>query len=199
MFSILIEIIERIRARKHIVLNGANSLLLLAPGTRIKCGKGSKIVVNDGTVRIGFQSKTQPLHSHYQQNCLFLDSYSTLQFNGDVSIAAGATLRIENASTCIFEGNNIVSYNFLAICRRLMHIGRGACCAWNVTLVDDDLHRFQHKSGKSIALPPAKMIIENDVGIQMNVVVPRGVRIGKNAVVAAGTVLRQNVPENCTV
>jgi acetyltransferase-like isoleucine patch superfamily enzyme len=35
------------------------------------------------------------------------------------------------------------------------------------------------------------------VGIQMNVVIPRGVTVGKNSIISANTVLRQNIPENC--
>jgi acetyltransferase-like isoleucine patch superfamily enzyme len=123
---------------------------------------------------------------------------ATLVFEGDVCIAPGATIYVGKNATATFEGNNFVSYNFKLICNKEFSFGRFSNTSWGVTLIDDDLHRFRTCEGKKLRSISKPMRIGRNVGIQMNVAIPRGVTIGDNSVVAGGLVLREDIPENCT-
>ena len=66
------------------------------------------------------------------------------------------------------------------------------CLIGNYTLVmDTDFHSIEQRDKPGIAAP---VIIEDDVWLAANVTVLKGVRIGKGAVVAAGSVVVKDVP-----
>ena len=72
-----------------------------------------------------------------------------------------------------------------------MDIRKGVSVSWNVSLMDTDNHEVHYNpTGKSVALPFRQLLIRENAGLQMHVVVPRGVKIGVNSVISAGTTLR---------
>ena len=72
-------------------------------------------------------------------------------------------------------------------------IGDGVLCGANVTICDTDWHhpdpRRRHEPG-----PCAPVVIEDNVWLGMNVVVLKGVTIGRDAVIGAGSVVTKSVP-----
>ena len=50
--------------------------------------------------------------------------------------------------------------------------------------------------GKQLDVKRAPVIIGDNVAIQANVMIPRGLTIGDGAIIGAGTVLRQDIPAN---
>ena len=78
-------------------------------------------------------------------------------------------------------------------------IGNRVLIGSNSTLVDTDFHpldwverQLNPLNGKS-----APIVIEDDVFIGMNCVVLKGVRIGRGAVIGAGSVVTHNIPAGC--
>lgn len=72
-------------------------------------------------------------------------------------------------------------------------IGDDVLCGANVTICDTDWHhpdpRRRHEPG-----PCAPVVIEDNVWLGMNVVVLKGVTIGRDAVIGAGSVVTKSVP-----
>ncbi len=83
---------------------------------------------------------------------------------------------------------------FLPMC-----LHKNVSLSWNVTLIDDDGHFYYSSSGRKIKKIYRPMIVKKNAGIQMNVVVPKGIIIGENSIVAANCVLRSDVPDNSLV
>lgn len=198
MLTFLTRLVRRFKALKHVRLDGNRSRFIFAGSVNIRCGKGARIIVNNGIVRLGFPLPGHIKHASYATSEITLEDGATLQFDGDVCIASGATLFIGKDSTAIFAGNNFISHNFKLICTKEFRMGRFSNTSWNVTLIDDDKHRFRRPDGQVLRGLPRPLIIGDNVGLQMNVSIPRGVRIGNSSVIAGGMTVREDIPENST-
>lgn len=81
-----------------------------------------------------------------------------------------------------------------------IRIGKGCLIGANVTLVDTDFHatnpvnRRYNRNPDEIAVAP--IVIEDNVFIGADVFVLKGVTIGKNSVIGAGSVVTRDIPEN---
>lgn len=81
-----------------------------------------------------------------------------------------------------------------------IRIGVGCLIGANVTLADTDFHalkpanRRYNKNPDEIAVAP--IVIEDNVFIGADTFVLKGVTIGKNSVIGAGSVVTRDVPEN---
>jgi acetyltransferase-like isoleucine patch superfamily enzyme len=198
MLGFLVRFVRRIRAIKHVHLVDNRSRFIFAGSVNIRCGKGARIVVNNGIVRLGYPLPGHIHHASYATSEITLEEGATLQFDGDACIAPGATLFIGKHATATFAGNNFISHNFKLICTKEFHMGRFSNTSWNVTLIDDDKHRFRRPDGQVLRGLPRPLIIGDNVGLQMNVSIPRGVRIGNCSVIAGGMTVRENIPEYST-
>lgn len=187
---------RRLKALRHIGLGSNSSSFLFHKSVQIKAESGSEILINQGKVTLGFPISDPPFASH-PKSFVSLGKNSRLIFNGSVAIAPGATIRVRDNATVIFGGQNFVSHNLLLICEKHIEIEEFAALSWNVTLIDDDGHSFVDKKGRMLKGFYRPLVIRKNVGIQMNVQIPRGVQIGENSVISAGTILRQDVPPNC--
>lgn len=82
-----------------------------------------------------------------------------------------------------------------------VEIGSHCLIGANVTVTDCDFHavkpegRRHNSDPKDIGCAP--VVIEDNVWLGANVMVLKGVRIGKNTVVAAGSVVTRDLPPNC--
>ena len=106
------------------------------------------------------------------------------------SIGRGSSVRVgPNARLSIGSGTY---FNDGARIQAAQDISVGERCAiaWNVTLLDDDEHGF--------GPPPyrAPILIEDDVWIGCNVIVLKGVTVGRGSVIAAGSVVTRSCPAN---
>lgn len=76
-------------------------------------------------------------------------------------------------------------------------LGEHVLCGANVTIMDSDVH--QPESPKLGRARHAPVIIEDGAWLGLNVVVLKGVTIGRGAVVAAGSIVVDSVPERVVV
>lgn len=77
---------------------------------------------------------------------------------------------------------------------RLVEIGSGCNIAWDVCIMDRDYHKFNSEQEQ---IRPVR--IEDNVWIGCNVLVMKGITIGKGAVIAAGSVVTKDVPPDALV
>jgi len=80
-------------------------------------------------------------------------------------------------------------------------IGRDCLIGANVVITDYDFHAVAPARRRSetarAAIGCAPVVIEDNVWIGMNAIVLKGVRIGRNSVIAAGSIVTRSIPENC--
>lgn len=110
-------------------------------------------------------------------------------------------LRTYYPTAAIFIGNHSGMTGGAIIARsKTIRIGDRCMLAPNVTIMDSDFHvvwppekRF-HTSETDI---DQDVTIENNVWVGMGAIILKGVTIGANSVVAAGSVVVSDIPANC--
>src|SRR5215210_7419554 len=130
-----------------------------------------------------------------------------------VSCYAGVSFSIgENASCKV--GDFTLLNGALIMAEERIEIGSHCLISWNVGIADSDFHPLEpaQRLVDSEALAPfykdrptrpklrtAPVVIGDNVWIGMNAIVLKGVSIGENSVVAAGSVVSKDVPSNVVV
>ena len=123
------------------------------------------LLVNQGRIYLGDEVR---IWSNIQQSKIFVEKGALLTI-GTNSRINGVHI---SASQHIEIGNNVRIAPYTII-------------------IDNDYHKIEdHFSDEGIKSP---IIIEDDVWITMNCMIMKGVRIGKGAVIAAGSVVTKNV------
>lgn len=94
----------------------------------------------------------------------------------------GAVLTIGN--NCGFSGTRIWAAKSITI-------GNNVRCGANTLITDTDAHTNDPRAGMN-----SPVIIEDDVWLGMNVIVLKGVHIGKGSIIGAGSIVTKNIPSN---
>lgn len=118
--------------------------------------------------------------------------------SGYLCIKEGANCR-NNLSIVVQGGSLIIgekcffNNNCSIICLEKIEIGANSTFGPNVVIVDHD-HNYKKSNGEKFIKSEIK--IGKNVWIGSNVVILRGVTIGDNSVVAAGSIVNKDIPNN---
>ena len=94
-------------------------------------------------------------------------------------------------------GNNVfINYGCSISSSNLVRIGNDCLIGSHVMIMDSDFHRIEDKAWDPTGVP---IIIEDRVWLANRAIVLKGVRIGHDAVVAAGSVVTRDVPPRSVV
>jgi acetyltransferase-like isoleucine patch superfamily enzyme len=130
-----------------------------------------------------------------------------------VSCYAGCSFSIGQNGTCTV-GDFTLLNGALIMAEEQIDIGSHCLISWNVGIADSDFHPLEPAQrlvdAKALApffkdrplrpkLKTAPVKIGENVWIGMNAVILKGVTIGDNSVVAAGSVVTKSVPPNTIV
>lgn len=112
-------------------------------------------------------------------------------------------LRTLRENACLFIGSDTGISGATICAADSVQIGNECLIGANVTIVDTDFHpidsnnrRYNTDWGKIESSP---VVIEDNVFVGAGALILKGVRIGKNSVVGAGSVVTKNIPENSIV
>lgn len=96
-------------------------------------------------------------------------------------------------------GNNVALNGTVITSKKNIQIGDNCMIAPNVIIVDTDFHqhwppekRFQQVHSKY----DKSVLIKSNVWIGMNTIILKGVTIGKNSIIGAGSVVTTDIPQN---
>lgn len=88
-------------------------------------------------------------------------------------------------------GNNCGFSGTVIGCFTSISIGNNVRCGANTLITDSDWHLDDPRAGK-----PLPIVIEDNVWLGVNVTVLKGITIGKNSVIGAGSVVTRDIPAN---
>ena len=119
---------------------------------------------------------------------------------GKVSIGRGLKSRrncslICDAGTLEIGKNVFLNQNVMITCEQAIKIGNGVTIANNVVIVDHD-HDYSGTTGGFVS---DCVSIGENTWIGANAVILKGTSIGKECVVAAGTVVRKGIYPDCSL
>lgn len=101
----------------------------------------------------------------------------------------------ENARLVI--GNNVfLNSNCIVTCRKEIRIGDGVIFGPSVLVFDND-HKFDDGKISNNQYNTESIYIGNGSWIGAGSIILKGVHIGENVIVAAGSVVTKDIPDNC--
>ncbi len=102
--------------------------------------------------------------------------------------SAEAVLRI--GDNCGFSGTSIGV-------KESIEIGNNVLVGANSVITDFDWHSLNpYERDNASLVPSKKVVIEDNVWIGLNCVILKGVRIGRNSIIGAGSIVVKDLPEN---
>lgn len=129
-----------------------------------------------------------------RQSNLRMDENSILEVKNFFSIYYGADIILfENAKLKL--GSGFFNSNIKIRCHEKIEIGEDVAISHDVTIMDSDAHKGLWEGYEKTK--PIK--IGNHVWIGTRVTILKGVTIGDNAIIAAGSVVTKDVPNNTVV
>ena len=114
---------------------------------------------------------------------------------GDIRFYAGSSLSVDGFFSM---KSGYVNNSTKIFCRNKIEIGEDVIIAPEVIIRDSDQHQIMSLSGGGGTIS-APIKIGNHVWVGTRAVILKGVTIGNNCVIAAGSVVTHNVPDNCLV
>lgn len=150
------------------------------PG-QIKTGKN---ITFTGRYKLNFREEEGELGKIIINDHVFFRSGE--DYKNNLTSSHGGVIEIgENA---FLHGVKILSYKHISI-------GKNVMIGWGTELLDSDCHPIDKKH----PLHSSDITIEDNAWIASNCIILRGVTIGKGAVVAAGSVVHDDVPAHTLV
>jgi acetyltransferase-like isoleucine patch superfamily enzyme len=199
MFKILLNFIRKKRFLKVTEYISDESAVIFGSNVETITLDNSKIQIN-GKLLLGIPlTGILPGFSHKHNTVITLGKNSKLIIHGDVHIGPGCTIRIGENGILELGGKNVIAHDTTIIATKKIYIGKNSSVSWNCNLIDDDAHSFFRVDGRKIKRIRKSLIIGDNVGIQMNVVIPSGGVIGNNSIISANTVIRTDVPQDTLI
>jgi acetyltransferase-like isoleucine patch superfamily enzyme len=108
---------------------------------------------------------------------------------GNCQFYEGVRLEIGKGAVLQIGNGTYLNRNTLIVTQASVEIGKDCRIAWDVVIMDSDLHPIV---GKVMENKP--VIIEDHVWVGCRSIILKGVRIGKGAIIAAGSVVTKDIP-----
>jgi acetyltransferase-like isoleucine patch superfamily enzyme len=97
----------------------------------------------------------------------------------------------------IILGNNVGISGGIIIAASKIEIGSNVLIGGNCTILDTDIHHSDlQKRTTDNSFPTRPVVIKNNVFVGANCIILKGVTIGQNSTIGAGSVVVTNIPDN---
>lgn len=140
------------------------------------------------------------VHAHVQMRRWFGDITlgKFTEIHDRVVLSAIGTA--ENPARLVIGDYTTIWYGTVISARHQIIIGNRCAISWNCTILDDDMHQVFYEEEVVAHLPKATAVtIHDHVWIGAAVTILKGVTIGANAIVAAGSLVKEDVPPDTLV
>jgi acetyltransferase-like isoleucine patch superfamily enzyme len=108
-------------------------------------------------------------------------------------------LRTLNPKATIEIGDGVQMSGATIAARERVVIGKNVFLGANTTVIDSDMHPFDpvnRIAGSEEGIATSPVFLEENVWLGMNAIVMKGVTIGRNTIVGAGSVVVKSLPAN---
>jgi len=147
-------------------------------------------------ILFGNRVKTSIFQRFSPTSSIYLMGQSKLKIGKWLRLHGGCRIRLANKGEMIIGDNVKVNYNCMFVSMKRIVIEDGVEFGPNVLVYDHD-HDFRASGGlKDERYKFGEVVIGKNSWIGANSIILRGVKIGENCVVAAGSIVSKDIPEN---
>lgn len=112
-------------------------------------------------------------------------------YNEPSLLKCRTSIQTNDSSASLSIGNNVGMGGVKISCFIRIIIGDNVKIGGNTIIMDGDYHPEDYRSGY-----PKEIVIEDNVWIGYSCIILKGVHIGKNSVIGAGSVVTKDIPQN---
>ena len=123
---------------------------------------------------------------------------STIEFGQRVVFGGGVLLLVKPKAFLSIGDNTYITSDTHIESVNTIKIGNDCAISWGVTIIDDDHHTIKYDS-KLKNKTTGSVLIGNKVWIGCNVTILKNTIIGNNCVIAAGSVVKGQFPDNVLI
>ncbi len=168
--------------------------IVIYGNSNVTIKKSAQVIIN-GRLRLG-HSKKQAQISAQKVNIYFADN-SKITIEDGVSVGQGVNLIAKNSAQIIIGANTYFTSDSHIEAVNLIRIGKDCAISWGVTIIDSDHHSILLND--KMTSPNATVEIGDHVWIGCNVTILKNSKIGNNCIVAAGSIVKGQFPDNCLI
>lgn len=106
-------------------------------------------------------------------------------------LKCNTSIQTNDEKAQLIIGDNVGIGGTKISCFKKILIGNNVKVGGNTTIMDGDYHSEDYRSGQ-----PKEIVIEDNVWIGYSCLILKGVHIGKNSVIGAGSVVTKDIPED---
>lgn len=135
-----------------------------------------------------------PYFSRRKDSVVFVSGgtrFMSLQTGNTMGINHRCIVDVCGKNAKVIIGKNCGFSGVAIRCFDSITIGNNVKCGANVTITDGDSHPEDPRSGVN-----KPVVIEDNVWIGINVIILKGVTIGRNSFIGAGSVVTKDIPAN---
>ncbi len=151
--------------------------------------KDSRLCINGGKLRLDSRQGRKKIG----RTTLRIDKGASVELRGDFQFMYDSDVILFPSSKLILGDNSFINCDCKIRCHNLIEIGKNCAISHDFTIMDSNVHDL---NGDRESKP---IHIGNNVWIGSRVMILRGVSVGDGAVIAAGSVVTENVGEKCLV
>lgn len=116
-----------------------------------------------------------------------------------IRIHSGCKIKVRRGADLVIENNVKINYYCIIACQEKIKIGEGTEFGPSVYLYDHDYKKGLSSNSDEECFKRAPIEIGRNCWIGANTVILRGTKLGDNCVVAAGSVIKGEFPENSVI
>ena len=180
---------------KYPILSGIYLPFKIWHTTGVKIRATSQIKLA-GRINLGNPDKRSAVVSRLPIN-IYFGEHSNINIGHSISIGPGVNIIVkDNAQLSIGNSTYFTSDMHIEVVNSLS-IGSDCAISWGVTIIDDDHHQLL---GIEVKEQKQNLVsIGNKVWIGCNVTILKNTHIGNNCVIAAGSIVKGNFPDNSLI
>lgn len=130
-------------------------------------------------------------------NSTFIINEHTSEININRDFCCRDNVKIKVSGGNLYIGKNVfINDNSGIICRKNIRIGDNCLIGQNVYIYDNDHKYNENKIVNDQGFNCSDVSIGSNVWIGTGSIILRGVKIGDNSVIAAGSIVNKDVPQN---
>lgn len=166
-----------------------SSFGIVCHGNTLKSISKKAFIEINGLMNFNFKASSSP-RNNYEVGRINIGDGAYLIIGKNVNFHAGCKIDVLNNSKLTIGNNVYFNLNTTLCCRDCIKIGDNCAISQNCVIRDSDVHQIQGVINHS------PISIGNHVWIGTNVIILKGVTIGDNCVIGAGSVVTRNIPKN---
>lgn len=172
------------------IIREKNTYFIPYKNAIIDLSSGSRIYIRNKSIHLGINK----LKGSKAETLFRMEGDAKWESNNGCQFSYNTTFEIKN-NAVFTSGFFTVNSGSVIICAKKITFGEDVMLARNVLIYDSDHHpvrdMYNHPTNLS-----KEVKIEDHVWLTSNVVVLKGVHIGKGSLIAAQTLVRKSLPEN---